>query len=156
MPVLALPLGLLPLPRGAFQLLRAVHNLLRPFPVSATTSCHEPAILLQCQQQELQPAGFMDVWPLIQSVYQFRFKLILQPALGLQSHSLMHCIDFASGDYENICLPWEYLFYCGKKSDMDIYKQRALEEHLGQQTAHQRHILAYFYSFASWNSSLEP
>lgn len=155
MPVSLFPLGLLHLPQGSFQLLRALHSLLRPFPVSATTSCHEPATLLQCQQQELQPAGFMDVWPLIQSVYQFCFKLILQPALGLQNHNLMHYIVFASRDYENICFLWEYFFYCGRTSDVGIYKQRALEEHLGQQTPQQRHILVYFHSFASWNSSLE-
>lgn len=120
------------------------------------TSHHEPASLFQCQQQEQQSARYVH----------------------LPSHPRL-CISSASSPLSSLC--WDFkvtvwctalilppetmrifafsgniIFFSTMVENGHIYKQRSLEEHLGQQTAQQRHILAYFHSFASWNSSLEP
>lgn len=155
MPVLVFPSGL-PLPHGSFQLLRALHSLLRSFPVSATHLTMNLPVFFSVSSKSSSQQD-MCIYPLIPVSVSILLQA-LSPVCAGTSKSQSDALHW-------FCLqrPWGYLlslgilfFFSTMVENGHIYKQRSLEEHLGQQTAQQRHILAYFHSFASWNSSLEP
>lgn len=76
------------------QYLTSAMNLLIYFSVSSKNS----------RQQDL---CMFALFLACVSIYQFCFKPILQPVLGLQSHST--ALIFASRDHEDISFPWEYI-----------------------------------------------
>lgn len=115
MPVLVFPSGL-PLPHGSFQLLRALHSLLRSFPASATHLTMNLPVFFSVSSKSSSQQD-MCIYPLIPDCV----------SVLLQAHSPV-CAGTSKSQSDALhwfCLqrPWGYLlslgilffFYCGRK-----------------------------------------